>query len=151
MGIAPLLSRREVEWGIPCRVVRFLSNRFVPWCDFVTDPDVPRSTVLQAVFDHLARAPQRPDLIALRNVPRESGTVDALAAAVGRNALGFDLVTPRRSPIVRIEGTWEEYLAAKSKAFRKTVNRALRTLPETGSDSSSSGTDPCRRLSSRRG
>jgi hypothetical protein len=132
VGIAPLLSRREVESGIPCRVVRFLSNRFVPWCDFVTDPDVPRAAVLGAVFDHLGRAPERPDLVWLRNIPRDSGTIDALGSALAKSALAHSVVTPRRSPVVPIAGTWEDYLGSLSGRFRKTVSRALRTFAGAG-------------------
>ncbi len=132
VGVAPLLSRRGVESGIPCRVVRFLSNRFVPWCDFVTDPDLPRAAVLGAAFGHLGRAPERPDLVSLRNIPRDSGTIDALGSAVGKSALAFSVVTPRRSPVVPIDGTWEDYLASLSSRFRKTASRALRTFAEAG-------------------
>ena len=132
VGLAPFLSRRETASGVPCRVVRFLSNRFVPWCDFLVDADVPRPAVLRAVFEHLDRRPGRPDLVSLRNVPGDSGTIDALGAATAGNALAVVLVNPRRSPIVPIEGTWEDYLASFSSRSRKSIARAFRTHEEEG-------------------
>lgn len=84
-----------------------------------------------ALLDWLIRASGW-DLLDLPNLPNESPTADLLAQAAAERGLGLLSRETHPRPYVRLEGSWEQYLASRPQKLRYNLRSRRRRLAELG-------------------
>lgn len=88
--------------------------------------------IVRALLDHLLLT--RPRLrLTLPRVPKDAPFYSSLCSQAPALGLGVVRREARRSPVVDIQGTWEQYLDTRSKHTRKEWRRKSRRLEEGGS------------------
>jgi CelD/BcsL family acetyltransferase involved in cellulose biosynthesis len=120
VGLAPLLDDREGRLGCPRALVTPV-NPHARRCSLLA-ADGPGS-VVEAVLGHLERT-RRGSRMRLRCCDAASPVVEALE---GRRPLS--LVRQKdTNPIIRLAGSWEEYLASRPRHLRHELARKRRRL-----------------------
>jgi len=127
--VAPLMKLSEKRLGIPCRILRSISNDHSGRFDFVAGNREPEP--IEAILRHLAGCPGW-DFLELQDVPQESRTLTWLARGSGR--WGFKTGDWRsiQSPYIRIDRDWETYWGTLSGHFKRNLRRRRRQLQELG-------------------
>ena len=129
VAIAPLV-RSERRWGpLPARTLSLPVNGHSPASGFVAPRRVPE--VASAVVEHL-ESEEGWDLLRLGGVPREAPLAAALGERARRSGWQVGDSVLAGSSIVRVTGTWDEYLGSRSHNFRKSLGRAERSIGRIG-------------------
>lgn len=118
--------------GIRVRQLAFAANPHSFRMDFVAPADPLREEVLLALVRGLLAAPHAPDALSFRDIARSSATIQTLERVAARCGLAAEAEWRRHSPYVRLQGTWQDYLATRSKSFRSFLRRACRRATESG-------------------
>ncbi len=82
------------------------------------------------------------DRIELESIPQGSPTLHGLPAAAAEVGLSADVEEEDVTPLVRLPGTWDEYLSGLAKKNRHELRRKLRRLDAAGSVRQSECRDP---------
>jgi CelD/BcsL family acetyltransferase involved in cellulose biosynthesis len=90
-----------------------------------------RDHVLDAVFEHLAARHPR-FAVSFRHLATGSDVAEAVRNAARRNGLLFTQRPVRGSCVLRLEGTWERYLASRKGHLRNEIKRKLKNLEASG-------------------
>ena len=128
VALVPLARWRGVLHKAPVRFVGMLTapdTAFVDWV--ITGRPEP---VVEAVLEELDRSADW-DVLELNALPVGSPTVKALETALS-GWLRCQRSASVRSLHVTITGTWDEYWAAKSQRFKKTIRSVRNRLDKTG-------------------
>ena len=126
VGVAPLCALRSRFRGLPIRELRFLANDYSEECDFIVDAQEPG--VLESIVRYLASARGEWDLLKLERLRLESPLWRQRAAVLEQGGLRFRDRPGMRVPYLKIDRSWEEFLAQKSRKFRKTHRNRLNTI-----------------------
>ena len=126
-GVLPFLQTRLRLRGLPLNVVDFGSN-LVSY-----HPEIVGAHAEELLEATLRRAHAgRWDLLRFDNAPDDSASVAAVQAVATRRRATLLTRQGESSPYIAIEGSWEEFLAGRSKKFRANVTRAVRRMKEQG-------------------
>lgn len=129
VAIVPLV-RDQWRWGpLPARMLSLPVNGHSPASGLVAPRRVPE--VASAVLEHLATA-EGWDLVRLGGVPRGAALTTALVERARRSGWQVGDSVLAGSSIVRVTGTWEDYLRSRSHNFRKSLGRAERAIGRIG-------------------
>ncbi len=106
------------------RELRALSNWHTPSFSLLAEDEEARSRLATELY---GRGASR---VVLMFLPPEDSTLDACLAAAGRHRT--IVTTLERSPFVRVEGSWDDYLAARDGRLAPELRRRRRRLEEKG-------------------
>jgi len=124
VGIAPLmLSRRQ-----GARVIEFIGTGRSDYLDFLMADD-PRPAIA-AILKYLMSIRDEWDLICLRDIPEDSPHLEILEGLALEMGLCFEKDRSTVSPYLPISGTWEEYLATRSRDKRRKIRQNRKRLEE---------------------
>jgi CelD/BcsL family acetyltransferase involved in cellulose biosynthesis len=112
--------------------LEFAANLHTPRFDFLLPADREPAPLVAQLLDHLLSVSPRPDVVFLKDLPRDSRTTAALHELAPGRGLRIGVENERRSPRVAIEGTWEAYLRRRPKHFRSNLGRYERRWNELG-------------------
>jgi CelD/BcsL family acetyltransferase involved in cellulose biosynthesis len=128
LALVPLVRWRGALHRSPVRFVGMLTAPDTPFADWlITGRPEP---VVDAVLDELARSADW-DALELNALPVESPTVKAVEMCLpGR--FGWQRGATLRAPHVTVTGIWDEYWAAKSQRFKKTIRSVRNRLAKAG-------------------
>ncbi|MEZ5475324.1 MAG: GNAT family N-acetyltransferase [Steroidobacteraceae bacterium] len=115
--VLPFFMRRSRLFGVPMRMLELASNRVAYHAQFLTAGN--REAVLQALLE---RAPTW-DVFYAAGLIDDSADTSALRAMGTRLAVPLVSARGERSPFLRIDGSWEQFLASQNKKFRYKVKR----------------------------
>lgn len=132
VAAAPLVARRDRLWGVPVESVEFAANLHTPRFDFLLPADSEPTPALASLLDHVLTTSPRPDVLFLKDLPRDSVTTAAVHSFAVSRGLRVGVENERRSPRVKIEGSWADYLRRRSKHFRSNLGRYERRWKEIG-------------------
>lgn len=127
VGLAPLMQRRTSIYGIPVLQVELIANAHTPEADLLTAGR--DQTVREEIWRALAA--QDWDVLRLCDLPPSSPTFDALLRLAQADGFLVGIWPSRRSPLVRLRGTWAEYertLDAKRQSELRRRRKALAAL-----------------------
>jgi len=128
VGLVPLVHWKGDVHGVPARFVGLLSAPDTPFVDWLAVG--PPEPVLEAVMKDLARREDW-DVLTLAGLPATSATLKALESWLpGR--FRWHQAGMLRSPYLVVSGAWEEFWAAKSQRFKKTIRNVANRLAKTG-------------------
>ena len=130
-AIAPLCIVTSTKMRIRLRRLRFMVS--VPYLDSDFIPQNIDSTTIESLLSH-AIEHSGADLVELFSFPRQSGSVLAVEKAMKRMGLRFEIShsRPWKNALIRLSGTWEEYLARRSAKFRYGLRRSQRKFQNLG-------------------
>ena len=126
VGVAPLYALRSRFRGLPVRALRFMANDYSENASFIVDAREPG--VLEGIFRYLASARGEWDLLSLERLRLESPLWRQRAAVLVQGGLHYRTRPGMRVPYLRIDRSWEKFLAQKSSKFRKTYRNRLNTI-----------------------
>ena len=127
-AMVPLVCRKASLHGLPARVLGMLSSPDTAFADWliVGRPE----PVVEAVLTHLSGRRDW-DVLALHGLPAASLTLKALHASLPGH-YRWQPLPALRSPYLNTAGTWEEFWAATSQRFKKTVRNVRNRLGKVG-------------------
>ena len=128
VGIVPLLSQRTSWRVFPTRLLSVMQNQDSPFVDLIL-PRKHTARALTTLFEHLS-ARSGWDMWAAARIDCASATAHRLAACLdGQRHLR---ALCGRSPILNVEGTWEDFWKAQSQRFKKTVRNVTNRVERLG-------------------
>lgn len=130
VGIAPL-RRSRIRWrGLPLRQIGFPLNGCSQQGDLIVPED--REQVFRAFARHLEEEAGSWDVVHLDGISDESGSLPALMAALEGSSVRATRPITWESLVLRIDGTWEEFLAGRPRWLRKNLRVGARRLERLG-------------------
>ncbi len=128
VGLLALAWWKGSLHGLPARFLGFLRSPDTPFADWLKAGS--SEPIVEAVMAHLATR-QDWDVLALDGLPANSQTLKTLENWLPGRFRWQDYGVIR-SPYVVVTGTWEEFWAAKSQRFKKTVRSVRNRLLKAG-------------------
>ncbi len=131
IGICPLVARKSRRYGIPVRVVEFLTVPDTQFCDVLaTSHD--RALVIDAVIGALARSSRGWDMLELELIPINSPTHGVLAASLNQHGMRNSPTPVQTNPFVNLTNGWAHFYAQRSRRLKKSNNWVANRLGRTG-------------------
>jgi CelD/BcsL family acetyltransferase involved in cellulose biosynthesis len=132
VGVVPLLRYRDTLRGFPVRVLGSYNNDHASRTGMLAETGR-EMAVAQALAAHLARIRWQWDVILLRQLPGDAGWLPLLFSACEEAGLSPFAPTPGTGKcVLSLSGTWEEFLATKSRHFRTRLRENMRRVQKHG-------------------
>ena len=119
VGAAPLYRIRGRFKGLPVRELLFMANGYSEESGIIIDAS--ESNVLETMFSYLSRECRDWDLMNLNRVRLDSALWRERNECFVATGLSLQTSSSMRVPYVEIDRGWQEFLASKSRKFRKTL------------------------------
>lgn len=130
VGIAPLTLYKRRLSGLPVSVLSTFFNVHVSRADFVIHPDY-LVAAMSALAEYCAENIRDWDVLMLRQLP--CATAQALAQACQTIGLtAFPLQTGVGKCYLNVDATWTDYLATRTRHFRKRLKEHCRRPEKLG-------------------
>ena len=119
LGLAPLMVETRRFGGLNIPVLRLIGNDASPRSDIIL---IDRKV---EVIDALVRAMLSLPWVWFRvgHIPAQSESLALLKTHVGRSFGSVELQQGLVNAMIHVEGSWSEYLAGKSRNFRRSLRR----------------------------
>lgn len=129
LGILPLVVQRDMTRVGP---IRFLTYPLSAWGSFYGPIGVATQHILEAGLAHIRRTPKDWDVLELRYVDAEG--VDGGATARALETLGLKAYRTSQgvASLIDMNCSWDDYLASRSKNWRKSFHYWERKLKQQG-------------------
>lgn len=132
IGIAPLQLRKDVWRGLPVRVLGSYNNEHASRCDFLIDPSY-RQQVIAAIVQQLSQSKWNWDVLHLRQIPQQVAWLDDfLQVCQGAGLRPFAPTAGIEKCAIALDGTWQNFLASKTRHFRTRLKENMRRVEKSG-------------------
>jgi len=121
IGIAPLCVRARMSAVPGIRVLEFLTIPDSPHCDFIARSN-DRERVIECVLEHLRQQPPRCDAIEFARLLESATALKELQRTAARQGLRLYACGVDSELGVKLEGSWEQYYATRSRRLKKGNN-----------------------------
>jgi len=128
-GIIPLLVQRDKTRG---GTLRFLTYPLSSWGSFYGPIGANTEQILVAGLNHIRRTPIDWDVLELRFVDAEGTDGGATERAIKAVGLSAYRTTQGMTSLIDMQGTWDDYFAARAKNWRKNFHYWERSLRKQG-------------------
>ncbi|HEX6961260.1 MAG TPA: GNAT family N-acetyltransferase [Lacipirellula sp.] len=131
LGIVPFCVRAERrKYGL----LRILTYPLDDWGTFFGPLGAQPELAFSAAIDHVARTRRDWDLIDLRYVDQAAPEFMAVGESMRRSGLA-PMVRPRMEVrMLHLAGSWDEYIATRSRNWREKLRRDVRRLEKFGGE-----------------
>ena len=129
IGVLPLIRRRSVLGGQ--RALEFLSVPDTQFCDLLVH-DNNAAIVSQALATHLLTGSSLWDVLRLERLPAASIASEILLPLLRASGTRCSLKPSDCNLFVALEGSWEDYLATRSRSLKKALNLASNRVLRAG-------------------
>ncbi len=130
MAVAPLCISERAVGPLRLRCLQFMFSAIGPRCEFILRGEDPAA--IAAALDGMMSASDRWTYCCLDAVSEQSVTARLFPASLRERGITFDVAPHRASPALRIQGSWDKYLAALSQSRRRHIRRAWRKIDALG-------------------
>lgn len=140
-AVLPLMLERTRRHGIRLRRLSAIGNDHTPRFDLVRAGD--NEDVHRSIWNHLMNLQDQWDMLDFPRLSAGSITTECFVQLAAEQAVRTSLW--RRappSPWIAIQPSWDDYLAARSAGFRKSLRRKMRRLHRQGKVKLQTVTDP---------
>ncbi|MEI6562945.1 MAG: GNAT family N-acetyltransferase [bacterium] len=128
-GIIPLVVLRDKTRA---GTIRFLTYPLSSWGSFYGPIGPDTEQILKAGLSYICQTPKDWDVLELRYVDAEGADGGATARALKAAGLDAYRTTQGVASLIDMQGTWDDYLAARSKNWRKSYRFWERKLRQQG-------------------
>lgn len=133
VGVIPLLRYHDRLRGFPVRVLGSYNNDHASRTDMLVEAGY-ENLAMQALAAHLARITWSWDVILLRQLPEAAAWLGPLMSACRQAALTVFKPTPGIGKcVLPLNGTWDEFVATRSRHFRSRLRENIRRIQKQGS------------------
>ncbi len=129
LGIVPLVVLRDKSRIGP---IRFLTYPLSSWGSFYGPIGPDTETILEAGLSHIRRTPKDWDVLELRFVDAEGTDGGATERALKTAGLRAYQTTQGEASLIDMSVSWDDFLASKSKNWRKSFRFWERKLGQQG-------------------
>jgi len=130
VGVLPLMLGRVRRYGIPVRRLGALVNVHSPRLDLICAQDV--EGVVDTIWHHVIGTAGQWDILELPRMLSDSPTLERLVELSRSAGLRARCWQAERSPYIETTDGWSNYLAGRSKNFRKALRRKKQRLSRMG-------------------
>jgi CelD/BcsL family acetyltransferase involved in cellulose biosynthesis len=130
VAVAPFMAAPATFYGLKVRRLQLISNVHVQRADFIVAAGAERAYA--AIWDHLERQRPRWDVLVLPQLPAGSATLERLPRLARARGARCGTWLSTRSPWVRLNGTWEGYLAGRPRKHRSNLRNRMKRLGQLG-------------------
>lgn len=130
-GICPLVSRSGKTAAIRVSRLEFLTVPDTQECDILSSVS-DRNEVIAAVARKLHEMRSEWDVLELSYLPAESDTLATLPTALAQYGLLSTSIPAGRNLYIALDGSWENFYAARSRSLKKASNLAANRLNKSG-------------------
>jgi CelD/BcsL family acetyltransferase involved in cellulose biosynthesis len=131
LGVLPLMLVQSRVYGIPCRRLGAISNDHSPRFDLVLDNQA--VGIYQAAWDSLMASQSNWDILELPQLLASSETLVHFRQFARQDRLRHSVWNQLPgSPWISTQSGWSAYLEDRSKSFRKSLRRKLRSMANEG-------------------
>lgn len=130
VAIAPLQITRNKQLWARVRTVSYIGQPSE--CDRPMLLGAADGSIAEGVADYLMRQKDRWTSIVLFEQPMDSALVAALGRRLHAARYFMAQIDGNECPYIQVKGTWAEYLASRSKSFRKSLRRRHAQLEGLG-------------------
>jgi CelD/BcsL family acetyltransferase involved in cellulose biosynthesis len=130
VAIAPFMLVAARFYGLSVRRLQLIGNVHVQRADFIVARGAERA--YEAIWEHLERQRPRWDVLVLPQLPAGSATLERLPRLARARGARCGAWVSTRSPWVRVEGTWDEYLAGLPRKHRGNLRNRMKRLTALG-------------------
>jgi len=123
VAVAPFMKGARSYRGIPITQLRLLANGHSPFCDIITDGSL-GSEQISRIIGELINA-NTEDLMVFAKLPETSSIYLSLIAGSRMNGCLFGIKDSLVTPMLQINGPWDDYFRSRSRKFRKSINNKL--------------------------
>jgi CelD/BcsL family acetyltransferase involved in cellulose biosynthesis len=126
LAIAPFYKLSLKYRGIPTTGLRLMANGHSPFCDLIIDGSQDNGQVSK-ILDMLLEANSE-NLMVFAKLPVDSQVYLTLAGSGHTNGLSYGTRASLVTPVLRIDGAWDDYFRSRSRKFRKSIKHKLNRL-----------------------
>ncbi|QOC24073.1 GNAT family N-acetyltransferase [Wenzhouxiangella sp. AB-CW3] len=130
VGLLPLMFGQTERYGMIVRRLGALTNAHSPRFEAPHACDV--EGVMEVIWAHVRSLSRQWDIFELPGLMSASPTLQALCHSADSDSVSYGLWEAEQSPFITLESDWEQYLATRSRNFRKDLKRKLRRLENLG-------------------
>ena len=128
-GIMPLVVQKDKTRVGP---MRFLTYPLSAWGSFYGPIGRDTQGILEAGLNHIRRTPRDWDVLELRYVDAEGSDGGATERAMTTSELKGYRTSQGVASLIDMQGSWDDYLASRSKNWRKSFRYWERKLKQQG-------------------
>lgn len=139
-GVLPLMLSQERRYGISVRRLGALANDHSPRVDVLLASGA--EGVVEAIWRYIASIEAQWDIFELPRLVTNSPTLQQFSERAHSGGFRFGTWQAEASPYIAIGADWNDYLAGRSRNFRKEVRRKRRHLSQSGQSSLEIFADP---------
>ena len=130
-AVLPLMLERTWLHGVPFRRLAAIGNDHTPRFDLVRAGD--DEPLHRATWNHLMTCRSEWDVLDLPRLSAGSITTDRFVRLATEQGVRYNVWgRAPQSPWIDIQPSWDEYIALRSKGFRKSLRRKKRRLDALG-------------------
>lgn len=118
---SPMRIEVKLYRGIPMRTLGFLENGYMPSCGMLLNRDY-TDDALPLISAELLSFREW-DLVQLPKVRRDSVLMQYILEYADAEKLRHGVLPSIETPVIHIDGTWEDLLKARSRSFRKQLRK----------------------------
>lgn len=123
IAAAPFMVEHTRYRGIPVTVQKLMANGHTPFCNLIINPELSAEQTNE-VFRRMTQV-DTADMLLLGKVPDDSPIARFVADASSAGKLCHGIDRSLVTPVIRINGSWDEFIKARSRKFRKSLNNKL--------------------------
>lgn len=123
VAVAPFMKVTASYRGVPTTQLRLLANGHSPFCDIITDGSLDSEKISQ-IIDELINA-NTEDLMVFAKLPETSPIYSSLVSKSRIHGRLYGVKDNLITPMLQIDGSWDDYFRSRSRKFRKSINNKL--------------------------
>ncbi len=130
LGFIPIYKERLTKYGIPIRKIGPLFNAFCIRHNLLSTESTGPS--VNKILDVLCGELKSWDILLIDKVHQSGEVFSAWVHGLQSHGLNYEVKLGERSPYLKIECGWDDYLSGKSRNFRYNLKRKRKKLESAG-------------------
>ncbi len=130
IAIAPFLNEQSRYRGVAAKIRKFMANGHSPYCDLIIDGDISEDQKNE-VLELITRSDST-DILQFNKIPEDSLIFRNITERGKNPRFRCGIKSSLVTPIIQVQGEWDEFFANKSRKFRRSLNNKLNGFKKSG-------------------
>lgn len=123
VAIGPFMQEKSNYRGIPVTIQKLMANGHSPYCDLIFRGGLPTKQKAEIIDLIIKNCPA--DILQFSKIPENSFVLQYLKNKPENYGYHVGIKPGLVTPIIRIQGRWDDFIQEKSRKFRKSLNNKL--------------------------